>query len=141
MSFLFVLFRPLWDFPPPPFFWNFPICSGMDRGFPRLSFASLSACQEHLRGTVPKGSATQSGPFSKKWENPPVWKTPVELLSNSGCRPWKNKGNSQNRCDSRIWPNGGFCEFSPCSRTRSRISLCLVSLPERLMRGAAAPKF
>ena len=45
---------------------------GMVRGFSRSSLCSFSACWEHLWGTVPKGSATQSGPFPKKVGNPPV---------------------------------------------------------------------
>ena len=68
----FVLFCPFGTFPG-----IFPICSGMVRGFSRLVlFLSLSAYYQHLRGTVPKGSATQSGPFPKKVGNPPVWKHP-----------------------------------------------------------------
>ena len=61
----------------PSFFGTFPIFLGVSRfvrgwsgDFPNLSFSSFSAYQEHLRGTVPKGSATQSGPFPKKWETP-----------------------------------------------------------------------
>ena len=39
--------------------------------FPDSSLVSVSAYEEHLRGTVPKGSAAQSGPFpKKKWETP-----------------------------------------------------------------------
>ena len=33
---------------------------------PDLSFCSFSANEQHLRGKVPKGSATQSGPFPTK---------------------------------------------------------------------------
>ena len=55
----------------------FPICSGMVRGFSRLVlFLFLGLFSEHLRGTVPKGSATQSGPFPKKVGNTRVWKPP-----------------------------------------------------------------
>ena len=64
-------------------FGTFPIFLGFSwfaRGwsgeFPDLSFSSFSAYQEHLRGTVPKGSATQSGPFPKKVGNTRVWKPP-----------------------------------------------------------------
>ena len=78
----FVLFCPFWDFP--DFSGIFPICSGMVRGFPDLSFSSFSAFSEHLRGTVPKGSATQSGPFPKKMGNTRVWKPP-RLVSLSSC--------------------------------------------------------
>ena len=58
----FVLFCPFWYFR--DFCGIFSICSGMVRGFSRL------------RGTVPKGSATQSGPFPKKVGNTRVWKPP-----------------------------------------------------------------
>ena len=49
---------------------------GLSGDFPDWSFSSFSAYYQHLRGTVPKGSATQSGPFPKKVGNPPVWKPP-----------------------------------------------------------------
>ena len=68
------LFCPVWDFP--DFFGIFPICSGWSGDFPVSSLFPFSANEEHLRGTVPKGSATQSGPFPKKVGNPPVWKPP-----------------------------------------------------------------
>ena len=71
----FVLFCPVWDFP--DFSGIFPICSGMDRGFSRCCPFPLSlGLFRVLRGTVPKGSTTQSGPFPKKVGNPPVWETP-----------------------------------------------------------------
>ena len=64
-------------------FGTFPIFPGFSRfgrgwsgDFPDLSFSSFSAYEEHLRGTVPKGSATQSGPFPKKVGNTRVWKPP-----------------------------------------------------------------
>ena len=60
----FVIFCPFWDFP--DFSGISPICSGMVRAFSRFVpflFLSLS---------VPKGSATQSGPFPKKVGNPPA---------------------------------------------------------------------
>ena len=64
-------------------FGTFPIFPGFSRfarglfgDFPDSSLFSFSAYEEHLRGTVPKGSATQSGPFPKKVGNPPVWKPP-----------------------------------------------------------------
>ena len=60
-------------------FGTIPIFSGFSRfargrsgDFPDSSFSSFSAYQEHLQGTVPKGSATQSGPFPKKVGKPPV---------------------------------------------------------------------
>ena len=72
---------------------TFPIFAGFSRfvrGFsgdlPDLSFCSFAAYEQHLRGTVPKGSATQSGPFPKKSGKPPGLETPwftfsqVELL-------------------------------------------------------------
>ena len=72
---------PLWGFP------DFLGFSRFVRGFSRLVFFSLSAHyfdQKHLRGTVPKGSLTQSGPFPKKCQfgNPPVCllPTPVKVL-------------------------------------------------------------
>ena len=72
-SFLF-LFCPFWDFP------DFLVFSRFARGwsgdFLDLSFSSFSAYEEHVRGTVPKGSATQSGPFPKKVGNPPGLETP-----------------------------------------------------------------
>ena len=64
-SVLIVLFRPFWVFPA-FFFGIFPILSGSSGNFPDLSFASFSAYKHHLRGTVPKGSASQSGPFPRK---------------------------------------------------------------------------
>ena len=55
----------------------FPICSGMVRGLSRFVLCLLlGLLQEHPRVTVPKGSATQSGPFPKKVENPPGLETP-----------------------------------------------------------------
>ena len=64
-------------------FGTFPIFPGFSRfvrglsgDFPDWSFSSFSAYYQHLRGTVPKGSATQSGPFPKKVGNPPIWKPP-----------------------------------------------------------------
>ena len=67
----FVLF---WDFP--DFSGIFPICAGMVRGFARFVLFLFLSLSEHLRGTVPKGSATQSGPFPKKVGNTRVWKHP-----------------------------------------------------------------
>ena len=49
---------------------------GLSGIFPDWSFSSFSAYYQHLRGTVPKGSATQSGPFPKKVGNTRVWKAP-----------------------------------------------------------------
>ena len=49
---------------------------GLSGDFPDWSFSSFSAYYQHLRGTVPKGSATQSGPFPKKVGNTRVWKPP-----------------------------------------------------------------
>ena len=64
-------------------FGTFPIFPGFSRfargwsgDFPDSSLFSFSAYQEPLRGTVPKGSATQSGPFPKKVGNTRVWKPP-----------------------------------------------------------------
>ena len=70
----FVLFCPFWDFPDCSGFSRF--ARGWSGDFPDLSFSSFSAYQEHLRGTVPKGSATQSGPFPRKVGNTRVWKHP-----------------------------------------------------------------
>ena len=68
------LFCPFGDFPDSSGI--FPICSGNLRGVSRfVPFLFLGLKKEHLRGTVPKGSATQSGPFPKKVGNP-VWKPP-----------------------------------------------------------------
>ena len=58
LSFLFCPSLSFFDFPG-----DFPDLSG---DFPDWSFSSFSAYYQHLRGTVPKGSATQSGPFPKK---------------------------------------------------------------------------
>ena len=63
-------FCPFWDFP--EFSGIFPIFSG----FSRLVVFLFLGLVKHLRGTVPKGSATQSGPFPKKVGNPAVWKPP-----------------------------------------------------------------
>ena len=60
-------------------FGTFPIFPGFSRfargwsgDFPDSSFSSFSAYEEHLRGTVLKGSATQSVDLSrKKWETLP----------------------------------------------------------------------
>ena len=67
----FVLFCPFWDFP--DFCGIFPICPGI---VPICPFPLSRPINTQLRGTVPKGSATQSGPFTKKMGNPPVWKPP-----------------------------------------------------------------
>ena len=75
LSFLFVPF--LSSFGTFPIFLGFSrFARGWSRDFPDSSLFSFSAYQEHLRGTVPKGSATQSGPFPKTVGNPPVWKPP-----------------------------------------------------------------
>ena len=72
LSFLFCPFLSFWDFPG-----DFPDLSrGLSGDFPDWSFSSFSAYYQHLRGTVPKGSATQSGPFPKKVGNTRVWKHP-----------------------------------------------------------------
>ena len=71
----FVLFCPFSDFP--DFSGIFPICAGMVRGFSRfVLFLFLSLLIEHLRGTVPKGSATQSEPFPEKSGKHPGLETP-----------------------------------------------------------------
>ena len=64
-------------------FGTFPIFPGFSRfargwsgDFPDSSLFSFSAYQEHLRGTVPKGSATQSGPFPEKSGKRPGLETP-----------------------------------------------------------------
>ena len=49
---------------------------GLSGDFPDWSFSSFSAYYQHLRGTVPKGSVTQPGPFPKKVGNTRVWKPP-----------------------------------------------------------------
>ena len=66
----FVLFCPFGTFPG-----IFPIYPGTG-DFLDWSFSSFSAYYQHLRGTVPKGSATQSGPFPKKGGKPPGLETP-----------------------------------------------------------------
>ena len=78
---LFVLFCPFLSlfvlFGAFPIFPGFPDLLGDGPGiFPIRPFSSFSAYRQRLRGTVPKGSATQSGPFPKKVGNPPVWKHP-----------------------------------------------------------------
>ena len=79
-------------------FGTFPIFLGFSRfargwsgDFPDLSFSSFSAYSEHLRGTVPKGSATQSGPFPKKVGNTRVWKPPGLASLNLGDAPIEAK--------------------------------------------------
>ena len=57
------------------FLWDFPDRSGDFGYFPDFAFSSFSSYQQHLRGTVPKKAATQSGPFPKR-ANPPVWRPP-----------------------------------------------------------------
>ena len=66
----FVLFCPFWDLP--DFSGSFLICPGALRGFSRsvlCLFLGLfnPAYYQRLRGTVPKGSATQSGLVPKIW--------------------------------------------------------------------------
>ena len=76
-------------------FGTFPIFLGFSRfarglfgDFPDLPLSSFLAYQEHLQGTVPKGSATQSAPFpKKKVGNPPVWKPPGLASLNFRCVP------------------------------------------------------
>ena len=72
-------------------FGTFPIFLGFSRSargwsgdFPDLSFSSFSAYQKQLRGTVPKGFATQSRPFPKRVGNPPVCKPPGLASLNFG---------------------------------------------------------
>ena len=58
------------------FFRVFPDLLGDGPGiFPMRPFP-LSRPKEHLRGTAPKGSATQSGPFPKHSGRPPGLETP-----------------------------------------------------------------
>ena len=75
---LFVLFCPFGTFPDFPGFSR--LVRGLSGDFPDWSFSSFSAYQQHLQGTVPEGSATQSGPFPKKVGNPGFGKPPVWLL-------------------------------------------------------------
>ena len=86
-------------------FLSFFVLLGLSRGFSRFvralsgdfpdwSFSSFSAYYQHLRGTVPKGSATQSGPFPKKVGNTRVWKPPG-LASLNHCQ----QGTSPRRND------------------------------------------
>ena len=75
---LFVLFRTF------PIFLGFSrFARGWSGDFPDSFLFSFSAYEEHLRGTVPKGSATQSGPFPKKVGNTRVWKPPGLASLNS----------------------------------------------------------
>ena len=86
----FVLFCPFWDFP--DFSGIFPICSGMVWGLSRFVLFLFLAYYEHLRGTVPEGSATQSGPFPKKVGNTRVWKHPglasLNFVHNKNLEGW-----------------------------------------------------
>ena len=80
------LFCPFWDFP--DFSGIFPICSGMVPGiFPIRPFSLSQPIKSTHEGSVPKGSATQSGPFPRKVGNPPVWKHPglASLNENLSC--------------------------------------------------------
>ena len=57
---------------------------GLSGDFPDWSFSSFSAYWQHLRGTVPKGSATQSGPVPKKVGNPPAYLLSINMLHAKG---------------------------------------------------------
>ena len=60
------------------FFRDFPDLLGDGPGiFPIRTFSLSRPIIEHLRGSVPKGSATQSGPLLKKVGNPPFGNPPV----------------------------------------------------------------
>ena len=59
------------------FFWDLPDLRRDGPGiFLICPFPLSQPFKEHLRGTVPKGSATQSGPFPKKVGNTRVWNPP-----------------------------------------------------------------
>ena len=64
-----------WTFP--IFFRDFPDVLGDGPGiFPIRLFSLSQPTKSTYEETVPKGSATQSGPSPKKVGNPPVWKPP-----------------------------------------------------------------
>ena len=74
------------------FFWDFPDLLGDGPGifpicpFPLSRPIKSTYEEQHLRGTVPKGSATQSGPFPKKVGNTRVWKPPgLASLKKASC--------------------------------------------------------
>ena len=79
-----------WDFP--DFFGFCRFARGRSGDFPDSSlflFLGLLII-EHLQGTVPKGSATQSGPFPEKVGNPPGLEPPrfsFSQHSNYDCGP------------------------------------------------------
>ena len=89
----------------------FPGFSRFARGwsgdFPDLSLSSFSAFKQQLRGTVPKGSATQSGPFEKKVGHPPVWKPPG--LASSKSASLHNTSVTQKCLAGMILCNLGAC--------------------------------
>ena len=60
-----------------PIFWDFPDLLGDGPGiFPICPFPLSRPIKSTYEATVPKGSATQSGPFPKKVGNTRVWKHP-----------------------------------------------------------------
>ena len=76
----FVLFCPFPNFPGSSRF-----ARGLSGDFPDSSpFLFLGLLKEHLRGTVPKGCATESGLFPKKVGDPPGLETPALASLNSG---------------------------------------------------------
>ena len=81
-SFFDVLFCPFWHFP--DFSGIFPICPGTLQGSSRfvlfLFLGILYFTKSTYKGTVPKGSATQSGPFPKKSGKPPGLEPPPPPL-------------------------------------------------------------
>ena len=84
-----ILIRPFLSFlGPPRFFWK---ASDSLQDFPDLSLSSFSAYLKHLQGIFPKGSATQSGPFTRKKGKPPVWKK----AKNSSKRKKARKSQAQ----------------------------------------------
>ena len=77
------LFCPFWDFP--DFSGIFPICSGMVRGFSRLSFSSFSAKSTYEEQSR-KGPRHNLDLSPKKVGNTRVWKPPG-LASPKRVRP------------------------------------------------------
>ena len=117
--FLFLSFLSFLDFP--DFSGMFPDLLGDGPGiFPICPFPLSPAYSEHLRGTVPKGSATQSGPFPKKVGNTRVWNPPglaslnnllpIVFLTRRGLWGGGRRTSRWRSCGPR-WPRGP-CETS-----------------------------
>ena len=98
-------------------------------------FLFLGFFLKHLRGTVPKGSATQSGPFPKRMGNPPVWNPPgLASPKASWNQPSKNVRSGKTSTHDLIPVQ---CQRTPGEGSPKQVELqCDVRIAENHLWGA-----